>query len=143
MNVPPDLVAARHISLTTYRKNGTPVATPVWLAPDGERLLVWTDPASGKVKRLRHTSRVAVAVCDRHGRVPGGAPRYEATARILDSTESREARRTLASRYLLVRLTDWFTRLLPTAARPGVALAITLAPARSAVHPVMPEVPPL
>ncbi|TGN76520.1 PPOX class F420-dependent oxidoreductase [Streptomyces bauhiniae] len=125
MSIPPDVAAARHISLTTYRKNGAPVATPVWLAPDGERLVVWTDPASGKVKRLRHTAHVTLSVSDSRGRVPHDAPRHQATAQLLGVTESRAARRALARRYLLVRLTDLATRLLPRTARPGIALAIT------------------
>ncbi|MFD7881894.1 PPOX class F420-dependent oxidoreductase [Streptomyces bauhiniae] len=125
MSVPADLAAARHISLTTYRKSGAPVATPVWLARDGDRLVVWTDPHSGKVKRLRHTSRVTVAVSDSKGRVPTSAPRHQADAQILNPVQSQTARRTLARRYLLVRLTDLAVRLLPRTARPGVALAIT------------------
>jgi uncharacterized protein len=44
--------------LTTYRKSGEPVATPVWFAEEGEKLYVTTDRISGKVKRLRHATRV-------------------------------------------------------------------------------------
>jgi PPOX class probable F420-dependent enzyme len=45
----------------------------VWAAPDGDSLIVWTRADSGKVKRLRHTSRVTVAPCDVRGRVEGSA----------------------------------------------------------------------
>ncbi|MEU6221360.1 PPOX class F420-dependent oxidoreductase [Streptomyces sp. NPDC047022] len=128
MSIPSDVAASRHISLTTYRMNGAPVSTPVWLAPDGDRLVVWTDPGSGKIKRLRHTPRVTVTISDGRGRVSVGATRYEAQAQILDTDASRAARRVLARRYLIVRLTDWFTRLIPRAAHPGVALAITFTP---------------
>jgi PPOX class probable F420-dependent enzyme len=60
-----------YVSLTTFRRSGAPVATPVWAAPDGDALIVWTRADSGKVKRLRHTPRVTVAPCDVRGRVEG------------------------------------------------------------------------
>ena len=44
-----------YVSLTTFRRTGVPVSTPVWAAPDGDTLVVWTRTDSGKVKRLRHT----------------------------------------------------------------------------------------
>ena len=50
-----------------------PVPTPVWAAPDGDSLVVWTRADSGKVKRLRHTSRVTVAPSDIRGKVHGPA----------------------------------------------------------------------
>ena len=62
-----------YVSLTTFRRTGVAVATPVWAAPDGDSLIVWTRADSGKVKRLRHTSRVTVAPCDVRGRVEGPA----------------------------------------------------------------------
>jgi PPOX class probable F420-dependent enzyme len=65
------LPVSTYVSLTTFRRTGVPVSTPVWAAPDGETLVVWTRADSGKVKRLRHTSRVTVAPCDVRGRVHG------------------------------------------------------------------------
>jgi len=62
-----------YVSLTTFRRTGVPVSTPVWAAPDGETLVVWTRADSGKVKRLRHTPRVTVAPCDVRGRTTGPA----------------------------------------------------------------------
>jgi uncharacterized protein len=72
------LPRSEYVNLTTFRRTGVPVATPVWAAPDGDTLVVWTRADSGKVKRLRHTSRVMVALCDVRGRVLG--PAVEATA---------------------------------------------------------------
>ena len=65
------LPAAEYVSLTTYRRTGEPVSTPVWAAPQGNRLVVFTRADSGKVKRLRHTSRVTVAPCTARGRLTG------------------------------------------------------------------------
>jgi PPOX class probable F420-dependent enzyme len=64
---------AEYVSLTTFRRSGAAVATPVWAAPDGGTLVVWTRADSGKVKRLRHTARVLVAPCDVRGRLTGPA----------------------------------------------------------------------
>jgi PPOX class probable F420-dependent enzyme len=67
------LPVSTYVSLTTFRRTGVPVSTPVWAAPDGDTLVVWTRADSGKVKRLRHTSRVTVAPCDVRGRTTGPA----------------------------------------------------------------------
>ena len=64
----------RFISLTTFRKTGDAVSTPVWIARDGDDLVVTTPATSGKVKRLRNSGRVEMRVCDRMGRVKESAP---------------------------------------------------------------------
>ena len=63
----------RFVSLTTFRRDGTPIATPVWIARDGDVLVVTTPADTGKVKRLRRDPRVELRSCDRRGRVPEGA----------------------------------------------------------------------
>jgi PPOX class probable F420-dependent enzyme len=70
------------ISLTTFRKSGDAVSTPVWIARDGDDLVVTTPASSGKVKRLRNSARVEMRVCDRMGRVTEGAPVIHGTAEI-------------------------------------------------------------
>ncbi len=60
-----------YVSLTTYRQDGSAVATPVWLSSDGEQLFVWTEARSGKVKRLRNDPRVLLAPCDARGALQG------------------------------------------------------------------------
>jgi PPOX class probable F420-dependent enzyme len=67
------LPSSTYVSLTTFRRTGVPVGTPVWAAPDEDSLVVWTRADSGKVKRLRHTTRVTVAPCDVRGRNRGPA----------------------------------------------------------------------
>ncbi len=73
------------MSLATFRSNGAEVATPVWFAAADGGLYVVTAGESGKVKRLRRSSRVRVAPSDARGRVRGDW--REGTARIL--TEPR------------------------------------------------------
>ncbi len=81
MSAAADLDRRRYISLSTFRRNGAEVATPVWFAADGAKLYVFTLADSGKIKRLRHTARAQVAPSDGRGRVQGAA--HTATARVL------------------------------------------------------------
>jgi len=60
-----------YVSVATWRKNGKEVRTPVWVARSGERLYVFTEGKSGKVKRIRNDGRSAVAPCDVRGNVKG------------------------------------------------------------------------
>ncbi len=77
------LAKARYISLTTFRKDGSPVATPVWVvSDDGRRLLVWTGGSTWKARRIRRNPRVLVARSSIRGRERG--PRIEGHARVLD-----------------------------------------------------------
>ena len=59
----------RFVSLTTFRRNGEGVATPVWVARDGDALVVITPEGTGKLRRLRRDDRVTLRPCDRRGRV--------------------------------------------------------------------------
>jgi PPOX class probable F420-dependent enzyme len=121
------LTRARYISLTTYRKDGTPVATPVWHVVDGGLLYVWTETGSWKVKRLRRNPRVSVVACDIRGRVTPGAPVAEGTARLLDAAGTEKVRRLLGRKYLLARVGDWTATLTGRRRRhPVVALEISL-----------------
>jgi len=81
-----DLADERYVSLTTFRKDGTPVATPVWVAGDDEgRLLIVTGADTWKVKRIRRDQRVRVAPCTGFGKIRGEA--IDARAEIVDDTQ--------------------------------------------------------
>ena len=71
-----------YVNLATFRKNGNEVRTPVWIAPDGDRLLIYTNATSGKVKRIRNKGRVRLAPCDMRGKLRGDW--LDASARMLD-----------------------------------------------------------
>jgi uncharacterized protein len=92
--------------LVTYRRDGTPVPTPVWAAEADGHLYVRTERASGKVKRLRNDSRLLVAPCTVRGK-PLGSP-FEATARMVSLAEEPAAERALSTRYGLGRaIFEW------------------------------------
>ena len=79
------LADARFVSLTTFRRSGEPVSTPVWVGRDGEALVVLTPAGSGKVKRLRHDPRVEIAPCGRFGKVEDGVVPVVGTADVRET----------------------------------------------------------
>lgn len=90
------------VLLTTYKKVGTPVSSPVNLVID-EHGTGWfiTEAESGKVKRLRHTTRVLIAPCTTwKGRSVGEA--VEADAVQVDGSEKARARKLLRGKYPIV-----------------------------------------
>jgi PPOX class probable F420-dependent enzyme len=118
-----DVAAAKYVLLTTFRKDGTPVSTPLWAALDGDRLLMWTVTDSWKVKRIRRNPRVTVAACDVRGNPKG--PAVEATAEILDVAGTDRARDAIARRYGLL---GWITMkgsLLRRGRTGTIGLAVT------------------
>ncbi len=86
-----------YISLTTFKRNGTGVATPVWVMRDGGHLYVITQADSGKAKRLRNFSRVMVAPCDMRGRINGAS--VDATAELLDDSGTRHVQDLVTRKY--------------------------------------------
>jgi PPOX class probable F420-dependent enzyme len=76
------LATQRYISLTTFKRDGTPVSTPVWVVSDnGRRLLVWSGANTWKVRRIRRDPRVLVAPSSFRGTERG--KRVAAVARVV------------------------------------------------------------
>lgn len=93
---------ASYISLTTFRKSGAPVATPVWFAERDGVIYVQSGARVGKIKRIRHTPEVTMAPCTVGGKVTGA--QVAGRARILqDEQEIAQAERTLAKKYGMTR----------------------------------------
>jgi PPOX class probable F420-dependent enzyme len=93
----------QYMALTTFRKTGQPVPTPVWFAQVGDKLYIVTQPDSGKVKRIRNNAQIEVAPCDMRGNVLGGS--HEGMARLLPPDEFSGANRALVGKYgLMYRL---------------------------------------
>ncbi|MFB7506625.1 PPOX class F420-dependent oxidoreductase [Streptomyces broussonetiae] len=104
------LGAGKYLLVTSYRKNGTPVATPVWVVRDGDALGLWTVADSFKVKRIRRRADVLVGPCDVRGNPTGD--QLPATAVITDAATTARYRGLLARKYgILGRLTLLGSRL--------------------------------
>ena len=124
MTVLDEIGRSRYVSLTTYRRDGTAVATPVWHVVDGGELFVVSESDTGKVKRIRRNAAVVVTVCDFRGRTAPGAPSAGGTARLLDETQTQAARTLLARRYLMSRIGNWSARILHLRRRPLIGIAV-------------------
>jgi PPOX class probable F420-dependent enzyme len=100
--IPSAIQGQKYISLTTFRKSGAGVATPVWFGEENDRLYVMTRSDMGKTKRIRNTPRVRVAPCTIRGKVTGAE--FAATARILPPEEHAHARAAINRKYWAARL---------------------------------------
>jgi PPOX class probable F420-dependent enzyme len=100
----------KYLNLESYRRSGQPVRTPLWFVEMDGLLYVRTPDDAWKVKRIRHTPRVRIAVCDMRGSLKGDW--IDATARIAGGEEAERANRLLARKYgILKQLIDWGTWL--------------------------------
>jgi len=95
-----EIAKSEYILLTTFAKDGRPKPTAIWAAPQGDGLVVVTQEKSWKVKRIRNTSRVTIAECDRSGKPKGEA--VEAIATILDKSANGATYDAIGRRYGLV-----------------------------------------
>ena len=98
----PLAIGGRYLSLTTYRRDGSPVANPVWFVEDGGRLYVNTGAESYKAKRIRENPAVAVAACSARG-VLRGTP-IRARAAFLPESEHAKIDELMARKYRLDRI---------------------------------------
>ena len=105
MPIPSEISGQKYISLTTFRKTGAPVRTPLWFAEGDGKLYVMTRSDSGKYKRIRNNPKVLVAPCTMRGKITG--PDFPATARILSPDRWPAAKKLLNRKYWLARLPFW------------------------------------
>lgn len=119
------LAAGKYALVTTFRRDGTPVPTPVWVARDGDELIVWTARKTGKVKRIRNNGAVEVAACDLRGRPSG--PSVKGEARVLDGERAERVRQLIKRKYGVL---GWLTVTGSTIRRGrdgtvGIAISVT------------------
>jgi PPOX class probable F420-dependent enzyme len=101
-SIPSPIQGQKYISLTTFRKTGAAVATPVWFGQEDAKLYVMTRSDMGKTKRIRNNPQVRVAPCTIRGKVTG--PEFPATARILAPQDHARARQAIKRKYWAARL---------------------------------------
>ena len=59
----------KYINLETYKRDNTPVKTPVWFVIDKGLVYIITRESTGKVKRLKNNQNVRVAPCSFKGEI--------------------------------------------------------------------------
>jgi uncharacterized protein len=118
----------RYLSIISFRRDGTPVATPVWFVRDGARLLVQTDDDSYKMKRIRRNPSVMVAVCTAGGRLRGQP--VAAVAEQLPDSELAHVEGLLAAKYRIDMMFFKPLRALQAALgrRHGRSIALAITP---------------
>lgn len=90
----------KYILLTTFRRDGTPVSTPVWIVPlERGTFGFTTSSGSGKAKRLAHTSHVTVQASDVRGRTKPGSSPIDATALIVRGADHARIKAKVKSKY--------------------------------------------
>ncbi|MFF2044433.1 PPOX class F420-dependent oxidoreductase [Kitasatospora sp. NPDC058170] len=118
------LSAGSYLLVTTYKKDGTGVPTPVWVVRDGEALGIWTVADSWKVKRIRNRADVLVGPCDVRGNPTGEA--YPATAEILAPERAAAYRTLLRQKYGLLGVLTLLGSRLRRGERGTIGIRITL-----------------
>ncbi|WP_370943098.1 PPOX class F420-dependent oxidoreductase [Amycolatopsis sp. cg5] len=105
------LAAEKYLMLTTFRKTGVPVATPLWAAGDNGEIVLWSERKAGKIKRIRNSGRVELQACDLRGKQTHGAV-VTGEARLLDDEGTERVRKLIAKKYGVVgQVTMFFSKL--------------------------------
>jgi PPOX class probable F420-dependent enzyme len=95
-------VDGKYLSLTSFKRDGTGVSTPVWFAQENGRLFVRTDAAAYKVKRISRNPAVTIAPCNASGRLLGEP--VPARAELLPPGEQEHAEKLIARKYRVDRI---------------------------------------
>ena len=97
--VPADLGDEQYVLLTTYRRTGIGVPTPVWAARDGDVLVVGTPDHAGKAKRVRNSPKVTLQACGLTGRPRRGSTAVAGRAERLTGAAAEAALAPLSAKY--------------------------------------------
>jgi PPOX class probable F420-dependent enzyme len=89
------------ILLTTFKRDGTPVATPVSIAFDGDRAFFRSYDKAWKTKRIRNNQSVEAAPATVRGKPTG--PNVQAQAVLLPGDQAEIAARALARRHRILQ----------------------------------------
>jgi uncharacterized protein len=128
---PDMLLPGRYLSVTSFKRDGTGIATPLWAVSDGERLFAFTDLNSAKVKRIRRNPHVEVASCWVNGKLRREPVSAHAEV-MTDASDLERVRELLLARYKIsYRVVMLFYRLGrltrgKQSVADGAALAIAL-----------------
>ena len=120
----------KYLSITSFKRDGTGVATPVWFVQEAGRLLIQTDASSYKVKRIRRNPRVTIAPCTATGRLR--AEPVTARAEVLPNDELGRVKELIARKYRIDLIVIKPIRSLQAALRhgqpPAQEIALAIAP---------------
>ncbi|HET6334434.1 MAG TPA: PPOX class F420-dependent oxidoreductase [Polyangiales bacterium] len=95
---------SKYVNLRSFKRDGSPIDTPVWFALVGDRIVIFTDGTSYKVKRIRRNAKVELARCGVRGQLVG--PWLPGRCRVVEGEPELITRAydALNSKYLLMRV---------------------------------------
>ena len=99
MNLFSNILNSRTINLTTFRKSGRLVHTPVWVVKDGDVGYVRTSKSAGKIKRLKNNHKAFISPCTRSGKVTGDKIEVKAEVLELNHEKHKEISNKLKKKY--------------------------------------------
>ncbi|CAN3129798.1 PPOX class F420-dependent oxidoreductase [Mycobacterium sp. smrl_JER01] len=122
-----DLGETDFVSLITYKRDGTPVGSAMWIAADGDDLVAWTPAEAWKVKRVRRDPRVVVIRSGRMGKVDPVDPELIGTAVVEEEPAAvSHVEQLIRRKYgLQFHVITTLEALLARGRKPRVALRIT------------------
>ena len=119
----------KYVLLTTFRKSGDAVATPVWIAPLPDGAGFTTESNAGKVKRIRHTPRVTLQPCSATGKVTPGSAVVQATAAVKTGADARPIHKAIRHKYpvmvSLLGIPSFFVKLFRRKSTDECAIHLT------------------
>jgi uncharacterized protein len=121
-----ELANEEFVSITTFKRDGTPVSTPVWVAGENGNLFVISEADTWKVKRIRRDGHVRIAPCGARGAVKGEPVDAEATIEPDTSTVEKLLARKYGWKYrAYMRFSALLRKLRRQPTPTGVTIRIT------------------
>jgi PPOX class probable F420-dependent enzyme len=125
------LASEKYISLTTYKRDSTSNACPVWVVDAGDGTLAFTTFSSSlKVLRLNRNRHVLVQPCDARGNVRAGTAPVAGTAEVHQGAEFERVRQLVKSKYgiqfTMINLVGRVRKLVGKDSGTDTAVVITL-----------------
>ena len=108
------LADEKYLAFTTFKRDGTPVSSPVWVVGlDDGRLGFWTSSTSGKAKRLRNNPKVVLQPCNSRGKVTeGSAPTDASAVTVSEGADYEQIGTKVSAKYgVMVTLTRFFSKV--------------------------------
>ena len=123
------LADEKFVSLTTFKKDGGAVASPMWIGRDGDHLFFWTPADSWKAKRAKNNPDVIMAPCSRRGNIRAGAVQVHGVAEVVADPATVERLAGVIRRKYGVEfhIVTFIERLLARGRKPRLILRIALA----------------
>ena len=97
--MPEEIDAARYVSFTSYKRDGTAVSIPVWVVPFEGGYAFTTDPGAYKVKRIRNNPKASLRACSMRGKVVSGAKEFQGIAEYVDAATADRVNAAIRRKY--------------------------------------------